>query len=57
MSNQQLYTASELSQILRVHPQTIYRWADRGIIESYKIGKSRRFVMPEKPIVEDIKNE
>lgn len=41
-----LYTAKELATILKVDPQTVYRLADKGEIESYKIGKSRRFVMP-----------
>lgn len=43
---EQLYTAKELAAILKVDPQTVYRLADKGEIESYKIGKSRRFVMP-----------
>lgn len=41
-----LYTAKELAAILKVNPQTIYRLAERGEIESYKIGKSVRFPMP-----------
>lgn len=41
-----LYTAKELADILKVNPQTIYRLAERGEIESYKIGKSVRFPMP-----------
>ena len=45
---ERLYTARELAEILQVHPQTIYRLAERGEIESYKIGKSIRFVMPER---------
>ena len=43
-----LYKATELADILRVDPQTIYRVAKRGEIESYKVGKSVRFVMPER---------
>lgn len=41
-----LYTAKELSQILKVSPKTIYKAAERGEIESYRIGKSVRFVNP-----------
>ena len=41
-----LYTANELSEILGVHPQTIYRAGERGELNSYKVGKSVRFEMP-----------
>ena len=43
-----LYKATELAEILGVHPQTIYRLAERGEIDSYKIGRSVRFPMPDK---------
>lgn len=42
-----LYKASELAEILNCNPQTIYRMADRGEIESIKVGSLRRFLMPE----------
>lgn len=42
------YTARELAEILKVHPQTIYRLANEGKLESIKIGYSRRFLMPDK---------
>ena len=42
-----LYKAKELAEILGCNPQTIYRMADRGEIESIKIGTMRRFLMPE----------
>lgn len=42
-----LYKASELAEILRVHPSTIYKLAERGEIDSYRVGKSVRFEMPE----------
>ena len=42
-----LYTAKELSAILGIHPQTLYRLASRGEIDSYKVGKSVRFPMPD----------
>lgn len=45
MSNR-LYKATELAEVLGCDPQTIYRKADRGEIESIKVGKMRRFLMP-----------
>lgn len=42
-----LYKARELAEIMRVHPQTIYRAGERGEIESYRIGKSIRFCLPD----------
>ena len=44
---EKLYKATELAQILNCNPQTIYRMADRGEIESIKVGSLRRFLMPE----------
>lgn len=41
-----LYKAKELAEILNCNPQTIYRLADKGEIESIKIGSLRRFLMP-----------
>ena len=41
-----LYKATELAEILNCNPQTIYRMADRGEIESVKVGSLRRFLMP-----------
>lgn len=41
-----LYTARELAEILHCHPQTIYRLADKGEIEDFRIGGLRRFIMP-----------
>lgn len=43
-----LYTAKELAEILGMNPQTLYRLAERGEIESYKIGRSVRFPMPKR---------
>lgn len=40
------YTARELAEILGLHPQTIYRLAYLGQIESIKVGFARRFRMP-----------
>ncbi len=42
-----LYKARELAEIMQVHEQTIYRLAARGEIESYRVGKTVRFPMPE----------
>lgn len=42
-----LYKATELAEILNCNPQTIYRMADRGEIESIKVGNLKRFLMPE----------
>lgn len=41
-----LYTARQMATILRCNPQTVYRLADRGEIESIKVGTLRRFLMP-----------
>ena len=46
MKTEVLYTARQMAAILRCHPQTIYRMADRGELESIKIGNLRRFLMP-----------
>lgn len=37
-----------MAAILRCHPQTIYRMANRGELESIKVGNLRRFAMPDK---------
>ena len=47
MKTEVLYTAKQMAAILRCHPQTIYRMADRGELESIKVGNLRRFEMPE----------
>lgn len=44
---EKLYKAQELAELLNCNPQTIYRMADRGEIESIKVGSLRRFLMPE----------
>ena len=46
MSKPKLYKAKELAEILGCNPQTIYRMAYRGEIESVKHGSLRRFLMP-----------
>ena len=47
MTNRKLYTARELAEVLHLHPQTIYRLANRGEIQAVKVGWSRRFLMPD----------
>lgn len=44
---QKLYKATELAEILGLNVQTIYRMADRGEIEDFRIGNTRRFLMPD----------
>ena len=46
--NERLYKAKELAQILRCDPQTIYRLSDRGEIKDVRVGRMRRFLMPER---------
>jgi excisionase family DNA binding protein len=40
-----LMTVREVSTILHVHPNTLRRWADQGMIKSYRISRrgDRRF--------------
>lgn len=53
MSEQKLYKASELASILGLHVQTIYRMGEKGIIPTYKIGRTVRFEMPDKRVIAD----
>ena len=53
---EKLYKATELAQILNCNPQTIYRMADRGEIESIKVGSLRRFLMPERIEQDNVEN-
>ena len=41
-----MLTVSEVSRILHVHPNTLRRWADKGIIKAYSITSrgDRRFM-------------
>lgn len=52
-----LYKATELAEILNVHPQTIYRAGERGELESVKVGKSVRFKMPKERTKQCYKQE
>ena len=42
-----MLTVSEVSKLLHVHPNTLRRWADKGIIRSYSITSrgDRRFMV------------
>ena len=45
LSNNTMLTIKEVSKILHVHPNTLRRWSDNGIIRSCRIGQraDRRF--------------
>ena len=40
-----MLTTTEVSRMLHVHPNTLRRWSDRGIIKTFRIGTraDRRF--------------
>ena len=40
-----MLTTAEASRLLHVHPNTLRRWSDRGIIRTYRVGTraDRRF--------------
>jgi len=44
--NDNMLTVSEVSKLLHVHPNTLRRWADKGVIRSYCITSrgDRRFM-------------
>ena len=43
----QMLSTTEASSILRVHPNTLRRWSDQGIVKSYRVGPrgDRRFML------------
>lgn len=53
---EKLYTAKELAEILRCTPYTIYRLANEGEIEDFRVGGLRRFLMPKGDGQSDAKN-
>lgn len=40
---QRLLTAEEVADVLRVHPTTVRRWAERGEIEAKRLPNGWRF--------------
>ena len=36
-----MVSVGEASQILHIHPNTLRKWSDRGLIPSYRIGQRR----------------
>jgi len=40
-----LLTIAEVAEMLCLHPNTVRRWSDQGILKSYRIGnrKERRY--------------
>ncbi|MCX6659385.1 MAG: helix-turn-helix domain-containing protein [Candidatus Bathyarchaeota archaeon] len=40
-----MLTVREISRLLHIHPNTVRRWSEQGIIKSYRIGPrgDRRF--------------
>jgi excisionase family DNA binding protein len=42
-SDEEIFTVSELSAHLRVHPTTIYRLLREGVIPGFRVGSAWRF--------------
>jgi excisionase family DNA binding protein len=45
MKIESMLTTTEISRLLNVHPNTLRRWSNKGIIKTYRIGSraDRRF--------------
>ena len=41
-----LYTASELAELLQIHPRTVYRLGREGKLKRVLVGRSVRFYEP-----------
>lgn len=41
-----LYKASELAEILQIHPRTVYRLGREGKLKFVRVGRSVRFYEP-----------
>ncbi len=44
-SGHEMLTVTEVARLLRVHPNSVRRWANRGVIKVYRVGirGDRRF--------------
>lgn len=42
----ELYTASELAEILHIHKETVYKLGREGKLKRVKAGRSVRFMLP-----------
>ena len=42
---QEMLTVSEVARLLKVHPNSVRRWANQGLLKVYRIGRrgDRRF--------------
>jgi excisionase family DNA binding protein len=39
----QLLTARDVARLLNVHPGSVYRWAEQGVLPAVKVGRVVRF--------------
>jgi len=48
-----MLTVHEVSQLLHIHPNTLRRWSDQGILKAYRIGPrgDRRFQLEDVTIL------
>jgi excisionase family DNA binding protein len=44
-TNSEMLSSTEVAQLLRVHPNTVRHWANKGLIHAYRLGSrgDRRF--------------
>ncbi len=44
-SDQAMLTVSEVARLLNVHPNSVRRWANEGLLRAYRVGRrgDRRF--------------